>query len=65
MTNKEVWETRPFDTEEAAWRSITKDYGNSNRLLANMRKAGLTIKFSVRKKKGSTKFFIVMTISGR
>lgn len=60
MGTKEVWEDKPYDSKESAWRAITRDYGPGNKLLANMRKAGLTISFSVRKK--GTKFFIVMTI---
>lgn len=60
MTDKTVWEDTPFNTKEDAWASITRDYGDKNRLLANMRKAGLTITFSVHKK--GSKFYIVLTI---
>jgi len=63
MTDKTVWEDIPFNTKEDAWASITRDYGDKNRLLANMRKAGLTITFSVRKK--GSKFYIVLTIKGK
>lgn len=63
MTDKEVWEDRPYTTKEDAWKAITEDYGSNHRLLTNMRKAGLTITFSVKKK--GTKFYIVLTIKGR